>query len=220
MKNGGLFITGTDTGVGKTVVTAHLGQFLQREGYDITVVKPFQTGLSEEEGDFKIYAKYLSGLGDVALHVPVRLQYPQAPSIAAALEKKRIRLDAVKRSLYILTKSHKNVLLEGAGGVMVPVTSRTTMLDFMKMVGLSVLVVARPDLGTINHTVLTVQAIERAGLQVAAIVFSFRKPEKDGCFSSVKKEIRRLTGCSRLLELPFVTGTEIKWDALRSFFRK
>jgi dethiobiotin synthetase len=130
--------------------------------------------------------------------IPVRFRAPQAPSIAAFLENKGVRIEKIIQSFYILKQKHKNLLIEGLGGTVVPLSQKVWLPDFIKKSGLPVLVVARSTLGTINHTCLTVSFLKRAGIRVAGIVFNRTGDPEDAVFKKVKEAIMRFTGVSVL----------------------
>ncbi|MBL8028785.1 MAG: dethiobiotin synthase, partial [Fibrobacteres bacterium] len=190
---GGLFITGTDTGVGKTVVTSQLGRVLQHLGYDVGVIKPVQTGIESDFGDYAVYKKWMKVDGEEYV-VPYKFKAPQAPSIAASLERREIRFDDLLSTLYILMKRHRNMLIEGAGGVLVPISKKKSMRDLMVEIGFPVLVVARAELGTINHTLLTVESLKSVGLKVTGVVFNQVGNPDNAVLKMVQAEIAKLSG--------------------------
>ncbi len=169
----GIFITGTDTGVGKTVVTAALALCLERSGADVAVMKPVQTGTDNQRCiDIEFVGKVLGRGFDIDLVCPYRLGPPLAPSLAAEMEGVEIEprkiIDAFKKS----SAEHEVVLVEGAGGLMAPVKGTYLMCDLAGDMGLGVIVVCRPGLGTINHTLLSIEAAESRGLDVLGVVIS------------------------------------------------
>ena len=170
----GLFVTGTDTDVGKTVVTAGVAAALRRRGLDIGVWKPVQSGFrrGEAEADSAVLMA-LSGVGDPKrLIAPYSFAARLTPMLAADLEGQRLTLaDLVARG-EPLFRRHRAVLVEGAGGLAVPLGEDFMVLDLAVALALPVLVVARPGLGTINHCLLTIEALRRRGLRVAGIVFN------------------------------------------------
>lgn len=195
MKKGGLFVTGTDTGVGKTLVTAVLGAILQEAGIGFGVFKPVQTDVRGGRcPDLEVYKKFFKLPDPEREVVPVRFRAPQAPSIAAFLENKGVRIEKIIQSFYILREKHENLLIEGLGGAVVPLSQKVWLPDLMKKCGLPVLVVARPTLGTINHTCLTVSFLKRTGIRVAGIVFNRTGNPGDPVFKKVKEAIMRFTG--------------------------
>jgi dethiobiotin synthetase len=214
----GLFITGTDTGVGKTVVTSQLGRALQNKGYDVGVMKPLQTGLESDVGDYSVYKKWMK-VDEEEIVVPIQLKAAQAPSIAFSMEKRVFQFDAIQRSLYILNARHKNMLIEGAGGVLVPIWGKFTMRDLMVKIGLPVLVVCRASLGTINHTLLTIEALKKSGLEIGGLVFNPVPNAEDAVFQKVKREIVSLSGVKRCGYMGRIKDG-LQLGAFVKFFRK
>jgi malonyl-CoA O-methyltransferase len=158
----GYFITGTDTGVGKTLVSAILTWVLQGCYW-----KPIQSGVQEEMSDLE-RVQQLTRLP--AEHFsPSRyvLQAPLAPDQAAALENLSLDLDECQ-----LPQTDKPLIVEGAGGVQVPINEQHNMLDLIKKLALPVIVVARGSLGTINHTLLTLESLRSRGLPIHGVVLN------------------------------------------------
>ena len=163
-----LFVTGTDTDVGKTVVSAVI--MAGRGGF---YWKPVQSGTVE--GTDTATVRTLAGLSaDRCLSEAYSMREPLSPHEAAELD--GVRIDPARLSLPEIPEGEP-LVVEGAGGVMVPLAPGFTALDFMRTLALPVVVVARSGLGTINHTLLTLQALRTAGLQVAGVVLNGpRKP--------------------------------------------
>lgn len=165
----GVFITGTDTNVGKTVVSAAVMLALcGRE--NVRYWKPVQTGIETDCDTATV--RRLSRVGSRAIcSRGYRLERRLSPHLSARLAETRIDLVSTLK----MVSRRKNDffwVVEGAGGVLVPLNEEHTMLDLMKRLGLPVLVVARPTLGTINHTLLTLEAIANRYLNIAGVVFS------------------------------------------------
>jgi len=156
----GVFVTGTDTGVGKTVAAACLARAWQA-GY----WKPVQTGLATADDDTATVAA-LAGLPAERIVAPVySLQAPLSPHAAAELEDVRIVMDAIA-----LPRTAHPLVVEGAGGLYVPLNDRDFMIDLMAKLALPVLLVARSTLGTINHTLLSLAALRSHGLPIAGVI--------------------------------------------------
>jgi dethiobiotin synthase len=151
----GLFVTGTDTGVGKTVLSAALMLRYPEARY----WKPIQTGPDDDTAE----VRRLSG-GQV-IDEGIRLPDPVSPHLAAQRTEIRIDLDALVRPVRATP-----VIVEGAGGVLVPVNDSQTMADLMVLLGLPVIIAARSTLGTINHTLLTIEALRARSLNIAGVV--------------------------------------------------
>jgi dethiobiotin synthetase len=163
----GVFVTGTDTNVGKTAVAA---AFMHRYRYTGTLCywKPIQTGI-EQDDDTAAVRKLGECVDGEILDVGVRLPRPLSPHLAARLKGESIEL---KQLLQLLpaNQSEKRWVIEGAGGVLVPINERHLMIDLIEQLALPVIVAACSGLGTINHTLLTLEALGRRGLRTAGVV--------------------------------------------------
>jgi dethiobiotin synthetase len=161
MKADGFFITGTDTNVGKTVLSALLVAAL-----DAVYWKPIQTGMSE--GSDRETVIRLAGIPTSRTREEAyRFDPPVSPHLAAEWAGQRIDLSSIRRPE---TAPGTPLIAEGAGGAMVPINDRDLMTDLMRHLGLPVIVASRNTLGTINHTLLTLAALERAGIETAGTV--------------------------------------------------
>lgn len=158
----GVFVTGTDTGVGKTMISACLAR-----AWDAAYWKPLQTGMKDEPGDTPTVAT-LAALPSERVHTPAyALAEPLSPHAAAELEGVAIDPDAL-----FLPDTDRPLVVEGAGGLMVPVTEDVFIIDLIARFGLPVVLVARSTLGTINHTLLSLEALRARGLAVAGVVLN------------------------------------------------
>ena len=171
-----LLITGTDTGVGKTWIGRALGHALAAAGRRVVAIKPVETGCSDatalRRGRRTAGRRHRSGR---ATHgaLPVPLRWP--PALAADAAGEAIDLDAMLLRLEALSAGADVVLVEGVGGLLAPMTWEWTVVDLARALGASALVVAVDRLGTINHTLLTLGALELAGLEVAGVVLTARR---------------------------------------------
>lgn len=169
----GVFVTGTDTGVGKTVVGCAIAEMLRRRDIDVGVMKPIETGVGAQGPLDAIALAEAAGVDDPMERIcPQRFELPAAPSVAAAREGRSVDLVAIRSAFVELRERHAFLLVEGAGGLLVPIAADYAMADLMGELGLPVLVVARGVLGTVNHTLLTLEAIERRRLPLAGVVIS------------------------------------------------
>ncbi|ADL13405.1 dethiobiotin synthase [Acetohalobium arabaticum] len=191
----GIFITGTDTGIGKTVVTAGLVAALQQQGYNIGAMKPFQSGAVESNGrllapDLEFLLKTTELVADgYDLMNPVRLKPPLAPSVAAEVEGVEVDIDEVESAYNSLQQQYQSLIVEGAGGLMVPLAENFLIPDLIKLFSLPVVVVARPNLGTINHTVLTVKVARQLGLEIIGVIINGLKEEEAGLAEETNPEL-------------------------------
>lgn len=212
----GLFITGTDTGVGKTVATCAIAAALRRAGMTVGVCKPFATGCRRErEGLVSDDAEALAHFADCRLPLnvinPIRFAPPLAPAVAAEDAKEPINWDAIARSLAQIDEASDVTLVEGVGGVMVPLEGRTTVLEFAQALGYPVVVVARSVLGTLNHTAMTVRLLREAGVTVAGVVMnSYDADSADVSVAGNRRWIEKLTGRPVLTVLPRCAETEVR----------
>ncbi|MEI6825231.1 MAG: dethiobiotin synthase [Desulfuromonadales bacterium] len=172
----GIFVTGTDTGVGKTIVAATLARLLRMNGVSVGVMKPVTSGCRQEEGQFvsddAVLLCQAAGVelcDDVA---PYRLRDALAPAEAARIDGVRIDFSTIKSAFARLAAAYQYMIVEGAGGLMVPLCGGLLVADLARELELPLLVVARPGLGTINHTVLTCFAAQQLGLEVAGVIIN------------------------------------------------
>lgn len=174
----GFFITGTDTGVGKTAITGGMARGLRRRGLDAGVMKPVATGAHppEEGGPASADAVFLARLAGVddepGLICPVCLELPLAPAVAAELAGQRVDPALPGQAFRILSGRHRLMLVEGVGGLMVPLAPGYLVEDLALALGLPLVVVARSGLGTVNHTLLTLARARSRGLAVAGVVIN------------------------------------------------
>jgi dethiobiotin synthetase len=167
----GFFITGTDTGVGKTYVTIWLAELLKKEGLDVGVMKPISTGPRSEDDALYLKRK-LKLIDPIRLINPIHLKYPLAPYPAAKLEKRKLTLAPVFSAFRKLSKRHDCLLVEGIGGVLVPIKHDYLVVDLIKDLALPAIVVARAGLGTINHTLLTLEALKKRKIKIYGVILS------------------------------------------------
>lgn len=178
----GVFVTGTDTDCGKTLIAGGIARALLKKGLNVGVMKPVATW-GDPARELGIRTKWIS---DDALHLrqaaavsdaldlinPICFKAAMAPWPAARQEKKTIDMDRVISAYRELCRRHKYMVVEGAGGVMVPITREFFMIDLIAKMRLPAIVVARPDLGTLNHTLMTVSTLKRKGVPLAGVVIN------------------------------------------------
>jgi dethiobiotin synthetase len=213
----GLFVTATDTGVGKTEVACALVAAARARGVDAVGMKPAQSGVvAGEATDAERLREAAGAVEPIEAVCPYAFAAPLAPAVAARVEGRAVSFDRVLEAARALASRHAAVVVEGAGGLLVPLTERETYADLAVALALPVLVVARAGLGTVNHTALTVEALRRRGLAVAAIVLNRTAPEDDPSVPHNAGEIARLTGIAPVATLPFVADIGRRGAALRS----
>ncbi len=213
----GLFVTGTDTGVGKTEVSCAILRDARARGVDAVAMKPAQSGaVAGEPSDAERLLEACGGVEPLAAICPYALAAPLAPAVAARLEGVEISFGRIVDGARALAARHDALLVEGAGGLLVPLTARETYADLAVALALPVLLVGRAGLGTVNHVALTVEALRRRGLAVAAIVLNRTAPEDDPSVATNAGEIARLTGIAPAAILPWVRDIARRGEILRS----
>ncbi|PLX89561.1 MAG: dethiobiotin synthase [Desulfuromonas sp.] len=171
----GLFITATDTGVGKTLVAAALCLYLRGRGIDVGVMKPAETGVADPQqlgSDGTLLQWAAQSQDDPDQICPYRLREPLAPSVAASKEQVRIDYSELVKQGRDMLRRHRFTIFEGAGGLMVPLAGGFLMADLARDLGVPLLVVTRPNLGTINHTMLTLFSARTMELPIAGYLIN------------------------------------------------
>jgi dethiobiotin synthetase len=199
----GIFVTGTDTGVGKTLVAAGLCASLRESGVNVGIMKPIETGfvLSTSDSGF---LKRTAGVEDsVESMTPYRLKLPLSPFAAGRIEGIRIDLRRIDRAFGRLLKRHRGLIVEGAGGLLVPITRNTMMADLAVRLGTPILIVSRTNLGTLNHTLLTVEAARSRKIPVVGVVFNNLVQKRGVAEETNVATIRPLLTVPVLGEIPY-----------------
>jgi dethiobiotin synthetase len=192
----GLFITGTGTDVGKTVVCACLARFLSRHGINVGIQKWVSTGNKNRSEDIdyclSVLGKSTDEIEDPAIANPYTFGFPASPHLAAELEGKEISTERIKQSWQDLSARHDLLLVEGVGGVLVPLTRDHLLVDLVADLGIPVLIVTLSGLGTINHTLLTIEALTRRKMEILGMVFNLAGQEARVIEADNMKIISRL----------------------------
>jgi dethiobiotin synthetase len=203
MAPSGWFVTGTDTGVGKTVVACALVRALRRAGRDVGVMKPAETGVGEggplDAQALRDAARVQDPIEEIC---PQRFALAAAPSVAAAHAGTRVDLARVRDAFRRLAARHDLMVVEGAGGLLVPLRDEFTIADLARDLGLPLVVAARAALGTINHTLLTLEAAVSRGLDVRGVVISHSAGPLSEADEHNLAWLRRELGSALLGEIP------------------
>jgi dethiobiotin synthetase len=173
----GLVVTATDTEVGKTVIAGAIANYFLRQGARIAVSKPIATGcVHRREGWVSEDAEFLASCADARfpldLICPQRYREPLAPAVAADRAQQPLDWGAIDRSLQGMARESDVIVVEGIGGILVPLDKEHTTLDIARWLKLPTVVVARPNLGTINHTLMTLETLRRANVPIAGVVIN------------------------------------------------
>jgi dethiobiotin synthetase len=208
------FITGTDTGVGKTTVACGLAAYCSTvKGLDVGVMKPFEPGLSLYGKDRlpwdSISLKEASGSqDDVALINPYAFDAALSPGAAAEIEHVQIDLEHLDKIFTLLSASHDILFIEGAGGVLAPIRRNFFFSDLMKRWKTTVIVVARLGIGTVNHTLLTCRFLKAEGIQVAGVILNDVAGKTDAATKTNREVLSRYLDTPILGVFPHMKHTE------------
>jgi len=177
----GFFVTGTDTGVGKTIITAALIKASSLLGFRTCGMKPIETGCLREDDTFipsdGIFIKTVAHMEETVNHIsPCCFEEPLAPLPASEIEGTPVDFEKIRKEYAALSQKYDVVIVEGIGGLLVPIRKDYFVLDLARDFGLPVIVVSRPGLGTINHTMLSVNYAIAEGLAVAGIIINYSRP--------------------------------------------
>jgi dethiobiotin synthetase len=206
----GIFITATDTGVGKTYVSSKIAEALIKSGINAGVFKPVSTG---DRNDAKSLIKAAKIDETLETVTPIFFDNPMSPYGASRLENKQIDFKKIFSSLKYLLNKYEFTVVEGIGGLLVPLKKNFFVSDLIKKMNLPVIIVARYGLGTINHTLLAVEKLKRDEQKVLGIVLSGKKNKSDVSVKSNAVIIKEVTKLS-VLELGYnekIDLRENKW---------
>lgn len=205
---GSIFITGTDTGVGKTFVGCSLAAALTARGKTVGVLKPAETGCEMQDGEF--YPEDAARLAAFArspfsldLICPYRFALPVAPSVAAEMASVTIEPERIVACFQQLVAQHDYTIVEGAGGLLVPLVGRYTFADLARDLNVPLLVVVGSKLGALNHTLLTLRCAQTMSLSVAGYIVNHPTPTADQAIHTNVQTLARLTDVPCLGVLPY-----------------
>ena len=223
----GIFITATDTGIGKTVVAAGLALALRGRGLNVGVMKPVATGCFGDGRLVSSDAVYLFEAAEneyAPLTSPVRFRNPVAPSIASVYEQKEVDLESIRAAYRELQKHYDYVIVEGIGGLLVPIKKNYLVANLIRELELPIVIVSNVNLGAINHTLLTVDSALMRGFQIKGIIFN-RAPLVNYSLAELTnpRVIHELTGLPVLGTLPEIEHLDVeryKFGELRAIFEE
>ncbi|WP_313235670.1 dethiobiotin synthase [Sporosarcina ureae] len=201
-----LFITGTDTDAGKTVATVLLSDFLSENGRHFVPFKPIQTGAVLRNDHFAApdIMTYELASGKEQLSPDYLFTTPCSPHLAASLEDRQIDSNRLTQSIRKRSESHDGIVVEGAGGLYVPLTSEGyCMIDWMEELMAPVVLVARAGVGTINHTLLSIEAMKARGIQIAGLLFNDMAQDQPNVINDNVEMIYKLSGVPVIGIIPY-----------------
>ncbi len=201
-----LFITGTDTDVGKTYITAGLGVVFRKMGIDVGVMKPFAAGIAQKKGykseDIEILSRAAMACDPEKLVNPQFFRIPASPYTAWKKLKIKPNIPTILSSYKKLSKLHDMMLVEGMGGIMTPILKDYYITNLIKEMKIPAVIVTRSKIGTVNHTIMTCKMCEKYKIPVKGIIinnFDDGYPVKE-----LKRDLQNLTGIKVLGSIPFI----------------
>ena len=222
----GFFVTGTDTGVGKTIITAALIKAAHILGFKACGMKPIETGCTQKEfkvqsSKFKVikndltpsdgtFLKKISNADEsIDLIAPVRYENPLAPLPASEIENNPVDIEKIKKAYRELARRYNVIIVEGIGGLLVPINKEYFVLDLARDFGLPLIVVSRPGLGAINHSMLTVNYALKEGLSIAGIIMNYtHTPEDDLAEKTNPEVIKQISPVPIIGTFPYLRDLE------------
>lgn len=164
-----IFVAGTDTGVGKTMIAGALAAALRLRGHEVGVMKPVACGSLKDSEFLKACANVRDPL---SLITPVHLKQPLSPNVAAKIEKRPIGIKKIEAAFKQLSRRYQVLVVEGCGGLLVPITERFFVIDLISMMKAETVLVSRSGLGAINHSLLSLEALRRRRIEPLGVVFN------------------------------------------------
>lgn len=186
------FISGIDTGIGKTYTTGYLAKLWNEQGKKTITQKLIQTGNTDISEDIEQHREIM-GMGwfpedETKLTMPEIFTYPASPHLATQIDGREIDFDKIAKATQQLTEKYEVVLLEGAGGLMVPLTTELLTIDYLTEKKYPVILVSSGRLGSINHTLLSLEALKNRGLELYALAYNLNDESQDVLISKDTSE--------------------------------
>lgn len=207
------FISGIDTNIGKSIATGWLAKILLQKGVKTITQKLVQTGNNKYSEDIELHRKIMNIEmlpEDIAgLTAPVIFTYPASPHLAAEIDKKELDINRITHASSILKKQYDVVLLEGAGGLMVPLTSNLLTIDYIAQLKYPIILVTSGRLGSINHTLLSLESIRNRNMKLHSVIYNL-SPQTDDLISRdslkiIGQYIQKYFPEAHLLQMPEMT---------------
>ncbi len=202
------FVTGTDTGVGKTVITAAIAASLRKRGIDVGVMKPIASGVAQRTGFKSPDVKLLCESAEVNdmedMINPIFLPLPASPYDVSKILNLKIDMKVISEKFEQLRKIHQMLLVEGIGGIMTPITKDFFVTDLIKLMNLETIVVTRSTLGTINHTVMTIEMCKKYQIHLKGLVVNYFDEKGGPAERNAPATLHEITRLPILGIIPFV----------------
>jgi dethiobiotin synthetase len=206
-----VFVTGTDTGVGKTLITAALASHFTSKGLKVGVMKPIETGVEKPQGlgnDAELLRWACESTDPDELISPYRYTQPLAPCQAASMSQRPVDVDRIAKAYEEIRRNKDFVLVEGAGGLMVPIRGGYIMADLARQLNMPLLVVTHPRLGTLNHTLLTTFAARAMELEISGYLVNQMPKDPGDAEKQAPHLLSSLASADLLGVLPEVEGSD------------
>ncbi|MGB6463505.1 MAG: dethiobiotin synthase [Nitrosotalea sp.] len=217
------FVAGTDTGVGKTAITAALAASLRRRGIDVGVMKPIASGAPQKTGfkssDVTLLHEAAKVNDKEEMINPVFLPLPTSPYDATKILNLEIDMKIISERFQYLLKAHQMLLVEGIGGIMTPITKSFFVADMIKKMKLETIIVTRSTLGTLNHTVMTFRMCKEYGIAVKGMIINYFDEKGSLAERNTPSTLHEITGLPILGIIPFVKDYQ-KLDTMTSIVEK
>ncbi len=217
------FVTGTDTGVGKTVITAAMAMCLRKLGIDVGVMKPIASGIPQKSGfkssDVSLLCEAAGTTDSEEMVNPIFFPIPTSPYDATKILSLQIDMQLVFKKLKDLTKIHQMLLVEGIGGIMTPITKNYFVADMIKAMGLEVIVVTRSTLGTLNHTIMTLKMCKDYEIPIKGMIINYFDERGGPAEKNSPTTLYELTEIPILGIIPFVKDYQ-KLDTMAKIVEK
>ncbi|MCP4649021.1 MAG: dethiobiotin synthase [PVC group bacterium] len=220
-----IFVTGTDTGVGKTIVCGLLGRFAQDQGQRVVTQKWIQTGSKRFPEDISRHLQIMKRhrqdvRKEISFICPYVFPFAASPHLAATKALKRIDKNKIKQAFCRLQQQYDCVVVEGIGGALVPYNKKRLVIDIARELKLPVLIVVQNKLGAINHTLLTIEAIKKRNMNLIGVVFNTPAGNAQKIIrEDNRKIINALTGIKVFGELPYSQNDEVLYSEFRKWGR-
>lgn len=210
-----IFVTGTDTGAGKTLITGLLADYLIGKGRSVVTQKWIATGSAD---DIRVHSKImgLTSTENRDLIVPYSFKFAASPHLAASLERKPINEKKIKKAFLELWRRYDFVIVEGTGGVLVPVSRKSLLIDIVEALRLPVILVVHNRLGAINHTLMSIEALQKRGIPIIGVVFNNLSKTKKVILDDNQRIIEEISDVTVLGELPRLNNKRMLKDKFKA----
>lgn len=217
------FVTGTDTGVGKTTITAALAASLRKHGIDVGVMKPIASGIAQKTGfkssDVALLCEAAKVNDTEETINPVFLPVPTSPYDATKILSLETDMKIIFEKFQHLLKAHQMLLVEGIGGIMTPITKNFFVADLIKKMGLETIIVTRSTLGTLNHTMMTLKMCKEYGIAIKGMIINYFDEKGSLAERNAPSTLHEITELPILGIIPFVKDYQ-KLDVMTSIVEK